>query len=235
LGAHGPPSPRRCRSASGWTDGGAPSRRGGRRRPGGPTPSRWTSGSSPYAGGVRLRDLGHARVRDWRADIIADGCPPTQANKTYQRRTVEIVAPLDDDLDLLRPRVADPDALIVADRDGGVLDLSHWRSRVLAPAAVAAGVRMTPYDGRHTCASLLIHEGRSLAYVAAFLGHASVTTTARYYTHLFDESRLRTAAPMVATIAGARADLERRGVYPRCSRDPVRVLRSPARTAKARR
>ena len=157
-----------------------------------------------------------------------------EATKTYQRRTVEIVAPLAADLDLLRPKVADPDALVVADRDGGVLDLSHWRSRVLAPAAATAGVAMTPYDGRHTCASLMIHEGRSLAYVAAALGHASVTTTARYYTHLFDESRLGTAAPMVATITAARDDLERRGVYPVCTEAPVRVLRSPARRARTR-
>ena len=73
-----------------------------------------------------------------------------------------------------------------------------------------------------------------MAYVAAFLGHASVTTTARYYTHLFDESRLHTAAPMVATITAARDDLARRGVYPVCTRDPVRVLHSPARMAKPR-
>ena len=155
------------------------------------------------------------------------------ATKTYQRRTVEVIEPLAEDLDLLRPKVAAPDALIVADRDGGVLDLSHWRGRVLGSAAKAAGVWMTPYDGRHSCASLLIHEGRSLAYVAAFLGHASVTTTARYYTHMIEESRLGTAAPMVETIHAARADLERRDVYPVCTRRPVRVLRSPAGTTKA--
>ena len=118
---------------------------------------------------LRWRDVGALLVVD---RAVSDG-QVREATKTYRRRTVEIVAPLAADLDLLRPKVADPDALVVADRDGGVLDLSHWRSRVLAPAAAAAGVTMTPYDGRHTYASLLIHEGRSLPYVAAALGHAT--------------------------------------------------------------
>ncbi|MEZ0284413.1 MAG: tyrosine-type recombinase/integrase [Thermoleophilia bacterium] len=30
---------------------------------------------------MRMRDLGHARVRRWRQEIRAAGCPPTQANK----------------------------------------------------------------------------------------------------------------------------------------------------------
>src|SRR5262245_61619696 len=34
----------------------------------------------PYLGGVRLRDLGQARVREWRATLVAASCRPTTAN-----------------------------------------------------------------------------------------------------------------------------------------------------------
>ena len=34
----------------------------------------------PHLGAASLRDLGTARVLDWRADILERGCPPTQAN-----------------------------------------------------------------------------------------------------------------------------------------------------------
>jgi integrase len=182
---------------------------------------------------LRWRDVDRLLVID---RAVSDG-QLREATKTYQRRTVEIVAPLGDDLERLRPKAAAPDALVIAGRDGQVLDLSHWRSRVLARAAAAADLLMTPYDGRHSCASLLIHEGRSLAYVAAFLGHASVTTTARHYTHLIEESRLGTAVPMVEAIDTARADLERQGVYPMCTKrwpsgrwSPIRSGRSHSRS-----
>ena len=116
-----------------------------------------------------------------------------------------------------------------------MLDLNNWRARTWTAACTAAGVTATPDDGRHSYASLLIHEGRPLPYVAAAMGHSSATTTLDHYAHVFDEARMAPAAPMVATIEAAREALERAGVYARCTRDPVdealRVLRSPARTA----
>jgi hypothetical protein len=39
---------------------------------------------------------------------------------------------------------------------------------------------------------------------------------------------------MVEAIEAARADLERKGVYPVCTRQPVRVLRAPMVEAKTR-
>ena len=287
----------------------------------------------PYVGGVRLRDLGHARVRTWRAEIIADGCSPHQANKaarvlsaalgvavqagklpfnpvaglrsiptaitrvraltpeeveriraamptardavlvgllayaglrpgealalrwsdlgehllvidravsdgeirqtkTNTRRTVDIVPPLARDLADLRPKVADPDALVIHGERGQVLDLNNWRPRTWGAACEAAGVAATPYDGRHTFASLLIHEGRSLPYVTAAMGHASISTTLRHYAHVFDAARLATGAPMVETIEAARADLEARGVRPTYAGTSVSVLYAPGTRAK---
>ena len=62
----------------------------------------------------------------------------------------------------------------------------------------------TIYDLRHSYCSLLIHEGRSVPYVAAAMGHASGVTTLTHYAHLFDEQRLGTGMPMVDAIGEAR-------------------------------
>jgi integrase len=52
-----------------------------------------------------------------------------------------------------------------------------WR-RVVRAAGVPY---ITPKDGRATCATILLDEGRPLPVVAQLLGHASVATTARFY------------------------------------------------------
>jgi integrase len=104
-------------------------------------------------------------------------------------------------------------------------DYRNWRRRVFRPAAVAAGIATStvkrlpdgskrrrydgprPYDVRHTFVSLLIQEGRSIAYVAEHAGH-TVEECARTYTHLFDE--YRDARPVLAEdlIQSARAHVE---------------------------
>ena len=41
------------------------------------------------------------------------------------------------------------------------------------------------HDFRHSCASLLISNGASIALVAKYLGHSNITTTLNTYTHMF--------------------------------------------------
>jgi integrase len=124
--------------------------------------------------------------------------------KTGSRRTVEIAAPLRDDLDAFRPARPEVGALVCPNRFGTYVDLDNWRRRVWDNATEASGVEATIYDLRHSFCSLLIHEGRSVPYVAATMGHASGVTTLTHYAHLFDEQRLGTAKPMVDAIAEAR-------------------------------
>ncbi len=106
-----------------------------------------------------------------------------------------------------------------------MLDLRSWRERVWGPACERAGVSATPYGGRHSYASALIHEGRALPYVTAALGHSSATTTLNHYAHVFDEARLGTGVQFVDAIRAARTELERSGVWPECVSRPVRTLR----------
>jgi site-specific recombinase XerD len=116
---------------------------------------------------------------------------------------------------------------------GGALYLRNWTRRVWRPAADAAGMDAVPYDGRHTFASLLIHEGRALPYVSAALGHSSYRMTLDRYTHVFDEARLSAATPMVQAIREARDQLARAGVRSVCETENVRVLRSRLRGARS--
>jgi integrase len=138
-------------------------------------------------------------------------------------RTVELVEPLRDDLAALRPAKPARGALVIAGRAGEYVDLRNWRNRVWKPAVEKAGVDAAPYDLRHTYASLLIHEGRSLAYVAASMGHSTAVTTLTHYAHMFDEQRLATGVRMVDAVVEAR-----RGVRNLCAPSAPRRLRQAA-------
>ena len=262
---------------------------------------------APYLSGVRLRDLGEARVRRWRHDVHGDGCSPQQCNqalrvlsaalgaavgdghlpsnpclrvkrltvpkprarvmtpdqierlrvampsqrdrvllgllayaglrpeealalrwidvgrllvidrafthgeekgtKTNQRRTVEIIKPLAADLEALRAG-SGGEGLVAPSGTGGHLHLGNWRNRIWIPACARAGVEATPYDCRHSYASLLIHAGRSPLAVAAALGHASGETTWKHYAHVFEEAQLASSTPVEDAILAARLRIE---------------------------
>jgi integrase len=143
--------------------------------------------------------------------------------KTEKMRTVEIVAPLARDLAAYRPAAAERGALVVPNAAGGYLEINNWRNREWAKAIEKAGVQATPYDLRHTYASLLIHEGRSVPAVAALMGHSRPSTTLDTYSHVYAEARLQKAVEMVDAIEQAR-----RGVLKTCSPAPVKRLRQSA-------
>lgn len=68
----------------------------------------------------------------------------------------------------------------------------------------AAGVNhATPYALRHSFASLLIHEGRSVIYVARQLGHDARLTLSRYG-HVIDELDEQPRLAAEAAIRAAR-------------------------------
>ncbi len=130
--------------------------------------------------------------------------------KTHRRRTVDLIEPLAADLAAYRPARPAPGALVVQSTSGGYVDLANWRRRVWKEAFPGS-----PYDGRHTYASLLIHGGRSLPYVTAALGHSTAKTTLDHYAHTYAEAQLGTATRMVDAILEAR-----RGVRKDSTRTP---------------
>jgi len=112
--------------------------------------------------------------------------------KTRQHRTVRLLAPLAADLRAWRMAAGRPedDELVFPSRDGlpwTQAAYQSWRRRAFRRAAEAAGLeRARPYDLRHSFASLLLHEGRSVIYVARQLGHDARLTLTRYG-HVIDE------------------------------------------------
>lgn len=65
---------------------------------------------------------------------------------------------------------------------------AHPQRRVLAPARDAGGLPWATFHSlRDACASLLFAEGRNIAQVAAWLGHADPAFTLLTYVHLMDD------------------------------------------------
>jgi integrase len=79
-----------------------------------------------------------------------------------------------------------------------------WRRRAFRRAAQAAALaHARPYDLRHSFASLLLHEGRGVIYVARQLGHDARLTLTRYG-HVMDELEDTPRIEAEAAIAAVR-------------------------------
>lgn len=118
------------------------------------------------------------------------------APKTRRRkpkpRTVKQLAPLAQHLREWRlacGRPASDEPVIPGARGGAWSDDGYyqWRGKVWTRTLRDAGVpHRRPYDLRHSFASLLLHEGRSVIDVARQLGH-DATLTLKTYGHVIDE------------------------------------------------
>lgn len=138
--------------------------------------------------------------------------PKTRRHRP-QPRTVRLLDALRADLLAWRMASGRPgdDAPVFPARMGGEwtsVGFDRWRVEVWKPALAAAGLPyQRPYDLRHSFASLLLHEGRSVIYVARQLGHGA-DLTMRTYGHVIDELE---DAPRIAAedaIAAARVRAE---------------------------
>jgi hypothetical protein len=93
----------------------------------------------------------------------------------------------------------------------GPLRRPNWRRRVWIPALERADVAyFRSYDLRHTCATLLLYEGRTLNEVAENLGHSDPGFTARTYAHVMRDATRRRRVPITEAIRKARAAASRR-------------------------
>ena len=117
---------------------------------------------------------------------------PKTRRHSSQSRTVRLLAPLAQDLHewrLASGRPGDREPVVPA-LDGSEMTengFEMWRGRVWTAALKACGARyQRPYDLRHSFASLLLHEGRSVIDVARQLGHGAGLTI-RTYGHVIDE------------------------------------------------
>jgi integrase len=135
------------------------------------------------------------------------------ASKTGRARDIDLLAPLAQDLAEWRMASGRPGdrELIVSRPTGGEWtreDWANWRRRIWRPAAVAAGVTgdMRPYRLRGSFVSLLLWEGRSLAYVAEQAGH-SIATLAKHYAGTIRELEDAPRVPAAEAIRQAREQI----------------------------
>jgi integrase len=132
-----------------------------------------------------------------------------KSTKTAHARTVRLLEPLADDLCDFRLASGRPqaDALIFPNQNGQPWtknDWDNWRSRNFKRMLDAVGIEDShPYALRHSFASLLLHEGRSVHYVAKQLGHGA-RLTLDTYGHVIDELDDAPRLPAVDAILQAR-------------------------------
>jgi len=107
----------------------------------------------PYLGRVRLRDLGEARVRSWRAQIIRDGCTANRANATMLVLSSALSAAVQERLIPTNPligelrirklphRVERPRVLTPLEIEAIRLAMASGRDRLIVSIGAYAGLR----------------------------------------------------------------------------------------------
>lgn len=94
------------------------------------------------------------------------------------------------------------DGLIFTTCRGTIIDSSNLRKRLARICDSAEIARICPHELRHTCASVLAHEGIPAEKIADVLGHKSVRTTIDTYRHILGPSADGLVQPMNAILEG---------------------------------
>jgi integrase len=131
-------------------------------------------------------DFGRRRVKVRRRYYRGSFAPP---KSRYGRRDVPLSEGMSRRLWELRKNSSPIDeAPVFPSRSGGLLDSSNVFSRVLKPAAKAAGVPWVGFHTlRHSCASILFRRGLNAKQVQVWLGHHSPAFTLATYVHLLPD------------------------------------------------
>ncbi|MCP9488821.1 MAG: site-specific integrase [Solirubrobacteraceae bacterium MAG38_C4-C5] len=161
------------------------------------------------AGALRWADVRDRTLLTQRA-TEADGT--VKSTKGRKARTVRLLAPLATDLREWRMAAGrPPDTALVFPRSDGAAwtkeDWGNWRSRTWRAGCERSHLDPVPrpYDLRHSFASLLLAEGRTIHYVAAQLGHSPALTLGTYG-HVLAEYAEGDSIDVEAEIVKARAE-----------------------------
>lgn len=135
-----------------------------------------------------------------------------KSTKTNRNRSVELLAPLANDLNAYRKQlgaIPGPGAWIFPhpqdpSRPWGDATYRNWRERVFNPAAKLAGIDATPYALRHSFISLLLAAGRRPGEVAEQAGNSPAVMQSTYE-HVIAEFRGVPMTDAAEAIQEARA------------------------------
>lgn len=175
-----------------------------------------TSGESldfPYA----ISLMGYAGLRPQEAFNLTWGDVRERtilirSTKTNRVDAVAMLAPLAADLREWKMMSGQPPdaALVIPRARAGKWTrtaMDNWRNRVFDPACAKAGVKATPYTLRHSFASLLIHAGYPITYVAQQLRH-SPAMTLKHYAHVIADMDPSVQITPEDAILQARGELQ---------------------------
>jgi integrase len=159
--------------------------------------------------------------------------------KSQRGREPELFKPVARELVELHLARGRPEAeeLVFPNSQGGHLRRHNWRRRVWITALERAGIPyFRSYDLRHTCATLLLYEGRTLNEVAEHLGHADPGFTARTYAHVMRDAPKRRRITISEAIRKGRAAASRRPqVDPSDAKRAARAARSEKKSLQIER
>lgn len=184
---------------------------------------------------------GEARALRWgdiggRSINVHEGVNPDgsdKSTKTRRTRPVRLLAPLADDLAAWRLASGKPadGALVFPRADGKAWtdeDYRNFRARIFKRAVKDAGVDLgTPYELRHSAASLWLHEGMNAVQVAAWMGH-SLAELSKTYAHVIAELDPDDRRSAVDMIRDARKSHDMPVTWVDGKGSPSRVRRSAA-------
>ena len=182
-----------------------------------PILTKWVT---PYIGQVRLRDLGEARLRTWRARIIRDGCSPNRANAAMRVLSSALTSAMRERLIPSNPitgengirklphRVARPRVLAPVEIEAIRLAMVTRRDRLIVSLLGYAGLRPEEVCALRWSAvsdvALTIDE----AYTAGELGMTKTGSRRVVALVMMDRDGERRVSPLVAELAAWRADYE---------------------------
>jgi integrase len=108
-------------------------------------------------------------------------------------------------------RYPSEDGFVFTAREGGPVRHRNFYRRHFRPAVTTAGLpeALRFHDLRHSCAALLIANGRHMEEVKDHLGHSSIRVTSDRYGHLFPKAKRDLADGLDATFAQILAALPR--------------------------
>lgn len=132
-------------------------------------------------------DLSGNRLRVTKA--FTDGVL-LDSTKNYRGRWVELEPAVRRRLVAHMKSLPPGSRLLFPGQEGGYLDARTWRRRVWDRIIREATLpHYTPHEARHTYATRMLEEGRSLAWLKEQLGHSSIAVTVDTYGHLAREGK----------------------------------------------
>jgi integrase len=125
--------------------------------------------------------------------------------KSGKRRTLTIPRFLADMLGEHLGTFPTTNGYVFTSTEGEILRHRNFYDRHFKPAVREAGLpdRLRFHDLRHTCAALLVADGRHMEEVKDYLGHSTIRITSDRYGHLFPRARQELADGLDAIYAAA--------------------------------